>query len=204
MDLLDLADRPALDDLRCHAILDIGVDLDAHLRHDLGLPRGGGSLPGLVDRVRQRLLAIDMLAAMDGRHGDRGVHVVRRGNAYGVDLLVHLIEQFPPVGKGLCPRETSGSGVPIVLMHVAQGNHLDWPLGEAADVAATLSADPDRGQSQLLAGRRMAVATEHVARNYRDAESGGGRGFEKTATFHGGRVLGGEGGSQWAGSDGQA
>ena len=94
MDLLDLADRPALNQLDGHAVLDRGMDLDAHLRDDLRLAGGGGHLPGLVDLVRQRLLAVDVLAAEDRRHGDGGVHVVGRGDVDGVDAAGQLVQQF--------------------------------------------------------------------------------------------------------------
>ena len=133
------------------------MDLDAHLRDDLRLARGGGNLPGFVNRVRQRLLAVNVLAALNGRHADGGVHVVRGGNAHGVDRLVDLIQQFSPIGECLRTGKASGGPIPIAFVNIADGNHIDRPTGEGADVATTLTADPNRGQVQLLARRRMTV-----------------------------------------------
>ena len=53
-----------------------GVPLVAHLRHHAGRLRGLGQLAALVQRVRERLLAVDVLARADRRHRGDGVDVV--------------------------------------------------------------------------------------------------------------------------------
>ena len=101
MDLFDFPNGPALDQQRSHPVLDVGMDLDAHLGDDVRLAGGGGQLPGLVEIVRQRLLTVDVFAAQDGRHADGGVHVVGRAHIDGVDAAGLLVQQLPPIGVRL-------------------------------------------------------------------------------------------------------
>src|SRR5262249_52124797 len=56
------------------------VPLVTHLRGDLVLARLLGQLPGLVQTPRQRLLAEDVLAELDGTDGGRRMMVVWRGD----------------------------------------------------------------------------------------------------------------------------
>ena len=56
---------------------------------------------GLVDAVRQRLLAVDVLVQLDRHHGGAGVTVVRDGDEHRVDLLVQLVEHLAVVVIGL-------------------------------------------------------------------------------------------------------
>ena len=58
------------------------------------------SIRGLVDVVRQRLLAIDVLAGPHGRHGDHRMRVVGRGDHHAVDVLL-LVEHLAVVGVEL-------------------------------------------------------------------------------------------------------
>ena len=64
VDFLHLADRPVLHQLDRRAVLAAGVDLDAHLRDELLLAGHFGQPARLVDVVRQRLLAVDVQAAL--------------------------------------------------------------------------------------------------------------------------------------------
>ena len=54
------------------------------------------NLPGLVDRLGQRFLGVDVQSLLHRPHGDRGVHVVRRGDVDRVEVLL-LVEQLAPV-----------------------------------------------------------------------------------------------------------
>ena len=182
--LFDAADRPGLDELRRHAVADVRVDLNAHLRDDLRFAGSRGNLPGLVERMRQWLLAIDVLAAADGRHRDWGMHVIGRRNAHGVDLLLQRVEEPAEVGEGL-RRRILGRGLgQDRLVDIAQADHIDRPFGEAGDIASALPAHADRGDIQASAGRHVSIAAQHVAGNDLEAQSGGGC-FQKTAAFHG-------------------
>ena len=80
--------------------------LVAHLRGDLGLARRLGHGAGLVHRAGQRLLAIDVLAHLDGRHRHDGVGVVRRAHDHGVDVLL-LVQHLAEVLVASSPWGTS-------------------------------------------------------------------------------------------------
>ena len=76
--------------LKSHALV-------SHLRGNLMLPRGLGQGAGFVDRVRERLLAVDVLSPPDGRHRNDRMRMVRRAHDDRVDALLlveHLAEVF--------------------------------------------------------------------------------------------------------------
>ena len=75
----------ALDQLDDAAIVLARVDLDAHLRRDLGLRRRLADLARLPDVVRQRLLAVDVLAVLEGEQGGEGVGVLAGADHDGVE-----------------------------------------------------------------------------------------------------------------------
>ena len=134
MRLLHLADHARLDD-RDHGPVDlVRMDLDAHLRDQFLFGRDPGQLPGLVDGLRQRLLRIDVQPLLHGPHGDRGVHVVGRGDVDRVGVLL-LVQQLPPVlvdadvGEELA--DLGGAGE----VHVGDGDEPEVAAGrERADV----------------------------------------------------------------------
>ena len=64
-----------------------GRALVAHLRADAVLRRLGPHQVGLVHVVRQRLLAVDVLAGSHRQDAGQGVGVVRRADGDGVDVL---------------------------------------------------------------------------------------------------------------------
>ena len=61
------ADGAGLDQLDDPSVVVSGVDLGAHLGRHLGLAGGLADDPGLPDAVRQRLLAVDVLAELEAR-----------------------------------------------------------------------------------------------------------------------------------------
>src|SRR5256884_1032937 len=71
-----------------------GVAAVAHLRGDLVFARGAGELARFVEVVRERLLAVNMLAELDGGHRGDGVVVVGNGHHHSVNvpLLKHFSE----------------------------------------------------------------------------------------------------------------
>jgi hypothetical protein len=73
----------------------------AQLRDDLVFRGGLHQLPHLVDRVGQRLLAVDVFAAADGRHGGHGVRVVGRGDEDGVHPFLHGVEHLAEIVERL-------------------------------------------------------------------------------------------------------
>ena len=103
VDLLDVAQRAVADQFQGPAKRAAVGALVAHGRGHLVLAGQLAQRPGLVDRARQRLLAEDVLAGLDGRGRDDGVRVVGRGDHDRVDHLV-------PSRRASCgsPRTSSG------------------------------------------------------------------------------------------------
>ena len=86
--LHDVADLPVGDHLVGHAPARVGGRLDAHREDLLGLLGRLGDPAGLVDRVRHRLFAVDVLAGFHGVDRHLGVPVVGRGDQDDVDIFV--------------------------------------------------------------------------------------------------------------------
>ena len=97
VDFLHLPDRAVVDELHDELVLRARVNLNAHLRDELLLGGDFGEPAGLVDRLRQRLLAVDVQAAVHGAACAIGrVHVVRRRDVHRVEVLL-LVEQHAVV-----------------------------------------------------------------------------------------------------------
>ena len=122
--LADLAQHARADDLDDPVIVLAGVDQVAHLGDALGLLGRVDHRPALGDPVRQRLLAIDVLAGLAGEDGRDRVPVVGRGDDDGVDVLAveHLAEvarrRRASAGRRLGPEA-------VGLVHVADGGDRD-------------------------------------------------------------------------------
>ena len=86
--LHDVADLALGDHLVGHAPAGVGGRLHAHGEDLLGLLGRLGDAAGLVDRVRHRLFAVDVLAGLHGVDRHLGVPVVGRGDQDDVDVLV--------------------------------------------------------------------------------------------------------------------
>ena len=112
---LHRADRPGLDQLDDPAVVVAGVDLRAHLGGDLGLRGRLADDPGLPDVVRQRLLAIDVLAQLQGGQGGEGVGVLGRAHDDRVELagvvveLAEVATSSAPWDASRRPRRRAGS-----------------------------------------------------------------------------------------------
>jgi hypothetical protein len=102
-----------------------------------------------VDRVGERLLAVDVLAAVQGPYVDEGVRVVGRGADDGVDVF--LVEALAPVDVGLGLRVGLGGLLEVVGVNIAQGD--DVLARDLVQVAPAAPAHADAGDVELLAGR---------------------------------------------------
>ena len=106
----------------------------------------------LVHGVGQRLLAVDVLAGLEGQHGGRRVVVVGRGDQHRVDVL--LVEQLAVIDHEAGLGESLAHLAGAVLVHVAQGHDFGSPgLDELIDVPASLALDADDAHVQPLVGR---------------------------------------------------
>src|SRR5689334_9451032 len=173
LDRVDLADRARLDPLADLARPLVRVSLITHLRRLLWPPRClRGELARLPDRPRERLLRVDVLACLEGRHRRHRVRVVGGGDRDGVDITSFLIEHFPIVLVTLGLRECVEAVRGILLIDVAQSVDV-LVRAHAADVVRAHPADADAGDVELVAWWNMTLP-EHVGGN--DSERSRGRG----------------------------
>ena len=97
--------------------------------------------------MRQRLLAEDVLAHFQGRHGHDRVIVIRRGDHHGVDALLrvqHLAKVAVAFGLGELLLHVSHA----VGIHVAHGHHVF--RRDVADVARPIPPGPTLATFNLL------------------------------------------------------
>ena len=86
--LQDLADLPLSDHLIGHPPARIGGRLHAHCKHLPRLLACLGDATGLVDRVRHRFFAVNVLAGLHGVNRHLGVPVIGRRDQHDVDVFV--------------------------------------------------------------------------------------------------------------------
>ena len=103
---MQLADGTVADQFADAVEVRIGMALHADLGGELVLFRQpvGAHHAGFLDGDGERLLAIDVQAAVQRPVGDEGVVVVGGADDHGVDVL--LLEALPPVRRRSWPGET--------------------------------------------------------------------------------------------------
>ncbi|MCX6894378.1 MAG: hypothetical protein NTZ16_02485 [Verrucomicrobia bacterium] len=111
--------------------------------------------------MAERLLAIDVFAGADCRHGNHRVRVVRRGDHHGVNVLL-LLQHLAVVGVKLRLGITRDDRRGVGGVNVAQGH--DVFTFEIAQVVFAHPADADAGDVQLLARRFLARTRDQPAR----------------------------------------
>ena len=195
MDFADLSDRAAHDVLVAGAGVVGRMSLVAHLADDLAILRLLGEDACLLDGPAERLLHVDVLAEVHRHRGDRRVHVVRRGDHDGVDILL-LLEHLAVVAilrelRQVLRDEPLGV-LAAVLRRTARVRFLLRlgrlrALGGAAAplrrgrrrVRRVLEALDGRGhdrilhvaeRDQVLAHERLRVAGAHAESDHRDVE----------------------------------
>ena len=166
MDLADRAQRPRPDRLANQPGLLAGLPEVAHLRADLGLGGRAADHAGFVDRVGQRLLAVHVLAHLEGHHRHRRVDVVRRGHDHGVDVLAGL-QHLAIIGIERGLGERLGVVLQGPLVRIAEGDDV-MAAADAADVAGAHAADADAGDVHFFAGRVLARPAQDVPRHDRE------------------------------------
>src|ERR1039458_1907179 len=155
-----------------------GLALLPHLPGPFRLAGGLCQVPRFPHRMGKRLLAIDMLAALDGLHRRKGVVVIRSSDDDSVDLL-HLVEHLAVVGEllslGILLEYVAG----MVPVHIAQGDNI--LALQLAEIMGALSSDSDTGQVELLVRRGRSAQTEHRARNHHEGSRGKCRAAQELA-----------------------
>ena len=86
MNLANWANGTRTNDLHRLAESVLGGALVAHLRGNFGALRGFTHQAGFVDRVNQRLLAINMFPLLNGLVCNGKVAMIRYGNIYRIDI----------------------------------------------------------------------------------------------------------------------
>ena len=141
-----------------------------------------------MQRVRERFLAVNVLAGADGRHRSDGMHVVRRADRDGVDVLCLLVEHeaeilvSPRFGKRL--KRAGGAFV----VDVAQGDDVGPQARDGGDIAAAHAAGADSGDVHSLARCDEAGAAQDVAGHDREAQCRAAGGGQKGSTRAGRRL----------------
>ena len=153
VDFLDRAERPVADQLQGPAERVAGRALVAHRGGHLVLPGQLAEHARLVDRARQRLLGIHVLAGADGGGRGHRMDVVGRGHHDGVDLRAHLVDHPPEVMELLGRGDHLVSLGRALVVDVAHGDDV-LGLGEAAEQLAAAPAHADHGEVELGVGRR--------------------------------------------------
>ena len=185
----------------------------AHLRRDFRFLRDACHEAGLPDVVRERFLAVDVLAGLHRQDRDVGMEVVGRGDEDGVDrrfLLEHDAEVF--VRRALVVRRLGGvvlfnlrfhrpaarlaGVVPVrqipLLRRIGERDDLAIVfLEEGARIGPALSAGADDRHVHLVTGRDEALAAKpakNVAGHDGEPGRGGGRRFDELSA-RGRRLL---------------
>ena len=158
----DISDRPIVDPLFHKADVLGRMALIAHLGlHPVASGRFGDSA-GLVHRMSQRFLAKDMFTCFHGPHGDDRVRVIRRGDDNCVDVLL-LVEHLAIVGVDFRLGIGFIGWSSVVVINVAPSHNVFFFA--LAKIGRSHPADPDPGDIQLFAGRRLAGTGDYMPRN---------------------------------------
>ena len=145
----NIADRAGPDDLRGHAIAFVGEALVAHLGGNLVLHRRLLEQARLPRSARQRLLAVDVLAALHAMQGHRGMHEV--GDADGARVDVFLLVEHD--------AEIFIFGELFELLHVRRG-----AVGDRHRTAPRCSRCARLRSSRRRPGRRSRWPRRSVCR----------------------------------------
>ena len=123
-----------------------------HLRRELGVfLRELGQDVGFVNRVRQGLLRVNMLAEPKRRGRDNRVRVVGRGADHGVDVL-ELVKHHAEVIERLGGLMHFQRTLDRVVVDIAEGDNTLLADFAVANVASTHPAATNDRDVELLVG----------------------------------------------------
>ena len=153
------------------------MTLVAHLCGDFVFAGRFGEFANLVDRMGQRFLAIDMLAAFHGRHDGHIVSVVRGCDNDGVDIFFHFVEHDAKITIDFRPRILVDTVFGSFHIGIAQGN--DVFTFYTSQVTPAAAANADGCYIQLVT--RCAFAQDPAGNNIK-GKGRRGRSTHKGAT----------------------
>ena len=156
------------------------MDLDPHLGDELFLAGHACQLPGLVDRLGQGFLGVDVQPLLHRPHGDRGVHVVGSGDVDRVEVFL-LVEQLAPILVDLHIGEAFLDSAQVSEVDVGDRDQLDVGAGgERADVGGRHARGPKAGVVKGFARCGGRVGAHHGG----EGEAGGYRLFHRGAPVY--------------------
>ncbi len=150
VNFLDLADYAFLQQPRSQPVFKVGVNLVSHLRDELFLFGEQPHLTRFPDRVRQRLLAITVFAAIHGEHRGRSVHVIGGRHDDGIELVAQLLDHLAVIGEVGDARKMLVDLIKPVRIDIAESDELH--LGMRTDIRQirpTHPVCPDRRDVEL-------------------------------------------------------
>jgi hypothetical protein len=126
--------------------------------------------------VAEGFLNHDRLAELDGFHGDREMHVVRRRDGDDVDLVGHGGEHFPVVGEEFRVGKSLDGTTGAVFIDIAEeGDAVSG--GDFRDVAGSFAAAADGGDVEFF--RDLFLAEQDIGSERGAGDCGGG--FDEVA-----------------------
>jgi hypothetical protein len=191
VDFADVTEHASLHQFHDASRAVVGMTLVAHLGDDLGLGRDLPHQARFPDRVRERLLAIDVFTQLHRHHGREGVMMVRRAHGHRVDLL-HFLQHFAVISEELRLGKLRPAFFQSLLVHVAQGH--DILRRTTVDVRGGLASGANRRDVQLFVRGNPPRFGRGVNRPSRQQQAGGCRGgsLDETAACQS-KGLGGHG-----------
>ena len=121
----------------------------------LVLSRGLGHLSAFIDRMRDGLFDVDMLAGLAGPDGQQRVPVVGRGRDDCIDVLA--VEHGPQVGCRERVGELIGLAAKVLLVGVTQAGDGDvFQTRERAEQALAASAQSNERNADFV------IRSEHL------------------------------------------
>ncbi len=177
MDFADGADRAVAEDFDDSPRTAERVPLVSHLRDDVHFAGNLAHPPGFVNRMRERLLTIDVLAQLHRHDAGRSVMVIGCGDNDRIDVLAlfeHLAVVFV-LGDARILLVSFGGAI---VIGVAQRD--DILLGAPRDIDLPLSAGADGRDIELLV-RRAAGRPQRLPRDP-NRRAQGGRLFHELAS----------------------
>ena len=157
--------------------------LVAHLRGYLVLGGQFGQQTRFVDRVRQRFLAIDVLAGRNGVGRDDRVGVVGRSHHDRIGRFEHLVVHAAVIVVAFGRGVTLEDMLRVFPVDVAQAD--DVLAFKALQYRSAATADADTQDIEFVAGRGMPeFLTQNRAGYDRQPDCGGSPLFQEASSRH--------------------
>ncbi len=167
----DFPDRPGPDQFHHAPVVSAGVNLGAELGGQPGFAGQLGHHSRLGNGAGQRLLAVEVPSAAQGRHARHGVGVIRGGHHDGVEIL--LVHQPPEVPVGLCSGELFRHRSQAVVVDIAESRDVGDVL-ELADTESRLPVRTNEPDVEAVVGGHFSLGPQNPGRGPGACDHSGG------------------------------